>query len=188
MRPLSAAQSQSLLARVGVHAAHGSHGAGLALLHRSFLQHVPFENLDIVLGRRIVLDEDVIFDKVVTAGRGGYCYELNSLFARLLDALGFSVKLVSARVYGDNGPSVEFDDFIERNDWQQASPDSHFTKGSVCTRLTDDGRVTLSGPGLGDRLIMTNWTTGERSERRISIEEVPSILADHFGIELDRQT
>jgi N-hydroxyarylamine O-acetyltransferase len=82
----------------------------LRRLHRAHLLAVPFENLDIHLGRPIVLDLDAIFDKVVRRRRGGFCYELNGLFGWLLGELGFDVTMVAARVAnesGDYGP--EFD-------------------------------------------------------------------------------
>ena len=84
-------------------------------LHRAHLQVAPFENLDIHLGRPIVLDEAALFDKIVHRRRGGFCYELNGLFAGLLRALGFSVDLLSARVSigtGDFGP--DFDHLVLR--------------------------------------------------------------------------
>jgi N-hydroxyarylamine O-acetyltransferase len=69
----------------------------------------PFENLDIGLGRRIVLDLDRFYGKIVREGRGGYCYELNGCFASLLKRLGFRVSMLSARVAGKDGFSPEFD-------------------------------------------------------------------------------
>jgi N-hydroxyarylamine O-acetyltransferase len=82
----------------------------LRRLHRAHLLAVPFENLDIVRGREIVLDEDVFFQKIVVHGRGGFCYELNGLFAALLRNLGFPVALLSARVPDSDGHRrLEFD-------------------------------------------------------------------------------
>ncbi len=74
----------------------------LRALHQAHLLAVPFENLDIHLGRPIVLDEAALYDKIVRQRRGGFCYELNGLFAALLRELGFDVKLLSAGVM-DNG-------------------------------------------------------------------------------------
>jgi N-hydroxyarylamine O-acetyltransferase len=88
-------------------------------LHRAHLFSVPFENLDIALGRKIVLDEDALLDKAVARRRGGFCYELNGAFAALLRALGFQVTLLSARVDrvgGGEGP--EFDHLALRVDIQ----------------------------------------------------------------------
>jgi N-hydroxyarylamine O-acetyltransferase len=71
---------------------------------------VPFENLDIHLGRPILLDQTALYDKIVTRRRGGFCYELNGLFAALLSALGFRVKLLSAGVAREEGGfGPEFD-------------------------------------------------------------------------------
>lgn len=82
----------------------------LRQLHHAHLLAVPFENLDIHLGRPIVLDPDRIFDKIVRRRRGGFCYELNGLFAGLLGALGFDVTMVSARVANERGEfGPEFD-------------------------------------------------------------------------------
>jgi N-hydroxyarylamine O-acetyltransferase len=75
----------------------------LAELQRRHLEHVPFENLDIHLGDAIDLGEDALFDKIVRRRRGGFCYELNGLFALLLEALGADVDRVGARVWGSNG-------------------------------------------------------------------------------------
>jgi N-hydroxyarylamine O-acetyltransferase len=79
-------------------------------LHRAHLQAVPFENLDIHLGRPIVLEEDRLFDKIVNHHRGGFCYELNGLFSALLRELGFRVQRLSARVAngsGEYGPAFD---------------------------------------------------------------------------------
>jgi N-hydroxyarylamine O-acetyltransferase len=64
---------------------------------------VPFENLDIHLGRPIVLDEEALFAKIVARRRGGFCYELNGSFAALLRRTGFAVTLLSAAVAHDEG-------------------------------------------------------------------------------------
>jgi N-hydroxyarylamine O-acetyltransferase len=64
---------------------------------------VPFENLSIHWGEPIVLDDAALFDKVVIRRRGGFCYELNGLFAALLRALGFEVAMLSAGVMGAGG-------------------------------------------------------------------------------------
>ena len=86
----------------------------LAALQEAHLLSVPFENLDIHRGKEIALDLPHVYQKVVTMMRGGFCYELNSLFHWLLQKLGFKVKLVSGRVYdrhrNDFGP--EFDHML----------------------------------------------------------------------------
>jgi len=89
----------------------------LRRIHHAHMLAVPFENLDISLGRKIVLDEDAILHKIVERRRGGFCYELNGAFATLLRTLGFHVTLLSARVArADGGESPEFDHLALRVD------------------------------------------------------------------------
>lgn len=75
---------------------------GLTKLQEHHLEHIPFENLDIVVGRKIALDYPHLFDKIVLQKRGGYCFELNTLYAELLKAIGFSIKPVLGRVWLSN--------------------------------------------------------------------------------------
>ncbi|KAH6927477.1 hypothetical protein HPB50_004528 [Hyalomma asiaticum] len=62
-------------------------------LIRVHLERVAFENLDLLLNRRVSLDAEDVLSKITGRGRGGSCFELNSLFCRLLKSLGFSVSL-----------------------------------------------------------------------------------------------
>lgn len=94
------------LARVGYHAAADGSPRTLQELHRAHALAIPFENLDILLGRRIRLDVDSLQAKLVDARRGGYCFEQNTLFGAALEALGFGVTPHTARVrMGRTDPS-----------------------------------------------------------------------------------
>ncbi len=75
----------------------------LRALHLAHLHTVPFENLDIHLGRPIVLSPDALVGKVVGSRRGGFCYELNGAFSELLRAVGFGVSMLSAGVGRPDG-------------------------------------------------------------------------------------
>jgi N-hydroxyarylamine O-acetyltransferase len=82
----------------------------LRQLHVAHLQTVPFENLSIHSGEPIVLEDQALFEKIVVRRRGGFCYELNGLFASLLRTLGFGVLRLSARVANNQGEfGPEFD-------------------------------------------------------------------------------
>ena len=82
----------------------------LQALHAAHLLAVPFENLSIHYGQPIILEEAALFDKIVRRRRGGFCYELNGLFAWLLQRLGFQVTLLSAGVaHAAGGYGPEFD-------------------------------------------------------------------------------
>jgi len=70
----------------------------LEALHQAHVTHIPFENLDILLGRAIALDLDSLQAKLVSGRRGGYCFEQNLLFAAVLRAFGFAVTQLAARV------------------------------------------------------------------------------------------
>lgn len=227
---------------------------GLQLAH---MLHVPFENLDIGLKRPIQLSEEALWNKIVNQKRGGFCYELNGLFARLLNEIGFDVTYLNARVFSRTGDlGIDYDhlallvkipgqstrwladvgfgdsynqplNFEEREEqvqglrsyrleqtsdgyitWQknydgswerqyffdlkphnfpadyeaaclyhQTSPKSSFTRTSIISRATPDGRVSLED----GRLILTK--NGQREERPIaSSEEYHTLLNKHFGV------
>ena len=228
----------------------------LRTLHRSHLFSVPFENLDIAFGRKIVCEEQSFLNKIVDRHRGGFCYELNGAFAALLRALGFHVTLLSARVPREDGSQApEFDhltlrvdleeswladvgfgdcflsplrldvraeqaqdgrkyciteeaealhveraesdgawrrqysfcltphtldDFADMCHYHQTSPESPFTRKTLCTLATPDGRITLSDW----KLILTS--KGSREERILeSAQEWRKVLKSFFGIDLD---
>jgi N-hydroxyarylamine O-acetyltransferase len=70
----------------------------LRQLHYAHATHIPFENLDVLLGRPILLDRESLWRKMVEGGRGGYCFEQNSLFSAIVEEAGFRVRRLSARV------------------------------------------------------------------------------------------
>jgi len=93
----------------------------LRVLHRQHLFTVPFENLDIALGTPIRLSPPLLYEKIVLRRRGGFCYELNGLFAALLAHLGYRVHMLSAQVRHDDGRfGPEFDHMLLKVDLEQA--------------------------------------------------------------------
>ncbi|RKZ14139.1 arylamine N-acetyltransferase [bacterium] len=94
--------------------------AALSLLQATHQQRIPFENIDIIAGQPLSLEPDHLSDKLLHRGRGGFCYELNSMFARLLEQLGFQVTLLSAGVFNGEGvPGLPFDHLCLRVDLDQ---------------------------------------------------------------------
>jgi N-hydroxyarylamine O-acetyltransferase len=77
--------------------------AVLEAIHLAHATHIPFENLDVLLRRPIRLDLASLQAKLVTGGRGGYCFEQNLLFSAVLQGLGFSVRQLAARVIYRSG-------------------------------------------------------------------------------------
>jgi N-hydroxyarylamine O-acetyltransferase len=93
-------------ARIGYSGARVPTLETLCALHALHPAAIAFENLDPLLGRRVRIDLDSIQQKLIASGRGGYCYEMNGLFARVLDTLGFSVSSLSARVIFGHPPEM----------------------------------------------------------------------------------
>ena len=90
---------QAYLARIDMPARPTLDAAGLARMQRAHRLAIPFENLDVALGRPIRIDGASVFAKLVTARRGGYCFEHNRLFGDALAALGFQARPLLARVW-----------------------------------------------------------------------------------------
>ena len=109
-------QLDAYLARIGVPRPPRADPATLRELQLRHLLTVPFENLSIHLGEPILLDPEMLVDKLVQRRRGGFCYELNGAFAALLAALGFQVTLLAARVFGADGLGPPFDHLALRVD------------------------------------------------------------------------
>ncbi len=249
--------TKAYLKRIGYRGPIRPSAEALCELHRKHLVSVPFENLDIHLGRPIILSEIAFYDKIIKNHRGGFCYELNGSFAALLRKLGFNVSMLSARVarkagdfspdfdhmtllvqlkepwladvgFGDSftgpkrldisGPQTEkgkdyrftpkdgltllsrrgrencpwkpqylfslrprkLEDFVPRCRWQQISPRSHFRKGRLCTRLTSNGRLTLTDT----KFILTRGSKKVARALR-SPAEFDALLRRHFGIDLN---
>jgi N-hydroxyarylamine O-acetyltransferase len=119
------------LCRIGVDRPPAPDAEALARLHEAHLLAIPFENLSIAWREPIVLDEALLFRKVVDGLRGGGCHELNGLFAWGLRALGYEVDLLSARVRRDDGGfGPNFD--------------------HMCLRVRASGRDWLADVGFGD--------------------------------------
>ena len=228
-------------------------------LQAEHMRHIPFENLDIGLKHPIKLDDQSLWNKLIINKRGGFCYELNGLFAWLLKQIGFDVTYLNARVYDREGNlGIEFDHLVllvqvpgqnerwlvdvgfgdsftyplnldNRNEqlqglrayradkvengfvtWQknydgswerlyffdilphdfpdeyqsaclyhQTSPESPFVRGSIISRATENGRISLED----GRLILTE--NGQRTEHPIASEEdYRKLLKEYYEVKL----
>lgn len=86
------------LTRIGFDGERHPTAQTLAALHRAHTTSIPFENLEIMLGRPIVLDLDSLQNKLIRHNRGGYCYEHVTVFAAALERLGFRFTALAGRV------------------------------------------------------------------------------------------
>jgi N-hydroxyarylamine O-acetyltransferase len=89
---------EAYLRRIGVADPGGRDMDSLRRLHTAHVDAIPFENLDILLGRGIRLDLDHLQNKLIAQRRGGYCFEQNTLFLAVLRELGFTASAMEARV------------------------------------------------------------------------------------------
>ncbi len=95
---MSAFDLDAYLARVGWRGSLEPTLETLTGLTRAHITRIPFENVDVLLGRGIRIDLDSIASKLVAAGRGGYCFEHGTLFQAVLEQLGFTLTAHAARV------------------------------------------------------------------------------------------
>src|SRR5215210_4499277 len=89
---------EAYLRRIGYEGERTPTADTLCRLHRAHMFAVPFENLDIYERLPLTLDIDGLAHKIVKRRRGGFCYELNGLFAELLRTLDFRVTMLGAQV------------------------------------------------------------------------------------------
>lgn len=91
------------LDRLGVAAPGAPSVAGLLALHRAHVERIPYETLEIALGRPTTIDPYESADRIVRLRRAGYCYHLNGAFSALLGALGYRVTRHRGAVHGPAG-------------------------------------------------------------------------------------
>ncbi|TDP92204.1 arylamine N-acetyltransferase family protein [Labedaea rhizosphaerae] len=101
----------------------------LTALHRAHTGTIPFENLDILLGRPIEVDVPALQEKLVAKRRGGYCFEHNMLFSAVLATLGFEVRRLLGRV--------------------RMGHDEYWSRTHMVLVVTVDGREWLADTGFG---------------------------------------
>lgn len=92
---------QAYFARIGFTGEARPDAETLVALHRAHLLAIPYENLDVQFGIARTPDPDAAFEKLVTRRRGGWCYEMNGVFAAALDAIGFQVTRLAGGVRRD---------------------------------------------------------------------------------------
>jgi len=165
---LQPADRDAYLQRVGLDGSLQRDGAGLAALQEAHLRAIPFENLDIPLGRGIGLDLSRLLEKLVHARRGGFCFEQNTLFAAALRSLGFPVRAQLARVF-----------------WRsqgQVNPRTHhvlLVEADGTTWLADAG---FGGPGLRRPIAFQCDTPVDQGDARYRLR-----AETHFGYLLERE-
>lgn len=101
-------------------------------IHLAHALSIPFENLDIQMGRPVRLDIDSLQSKLIRHRRGGYCFEHNALLAAALEGIGFEVTRLAARVRAGRQPA-----------------DAPLPRTHMVLRVEAEGRPWLSDVGFG---------------------------------------
>jgi N-hydroxyarylamine O-acetyltransferase len=91
-------QLQSYLERIGYRGPIRPTLATLVAIQKAHVCSVPFENIDVQLGRAVTIEPAAAYEKIVVNGRGGWCYEQNGLFGWALAEIGFDVTRLAASV------------------------------------------------------------------------------------------
>ncbi len=164
------------LARLGVAWPAAADLAILRHLQERHLATVPFENLSIHLGEPVVLTEEALADKIVERRRGGFCYELNGLFAALLRELGYQVSLHAAQVFrpdGTLGPPLDHAAIVVELDelWLVDVGFGRFSRhplrlSGVDAQSDPDGEFLLLDAPHGDIDVVRDGKPQYRLERR----------------------
>jgi N-hydroxyarylamine O-acetyltransferase len=108
----------------------------LKALHVLHPAAIPFENLNPLVGWPVALDVDALQAKMIAGGRGGWCFEHNTLFRQALEAMGFSVSSLGARVLWNAPPD------------QPTGPRSH-----MLLLVNLDGLPYLADVGFGGNVL-----------------------------------
>lgn len=117
----------------------------LTQLQAAHMVAVPFENLHVAHRRGVRTDLGWSFEKIVTNGRGGWCFELNGGFGALLGALGFDVTYVACRVWdgddGEYGPDLDHLALVVRLDDSRFLVDVGFGDNCLHPILLEPGEA-----------------------------------------------
>ena len=130
---------------------------GLQALVRAHRLAIPFENLDIPLGRGIRIDSASVFAKLVTGKRGGYCFEQNRLLRDALVELGFAVRPLLGRVWllheGDEAPPLTHTLNLVTIDGEEWIADAGFGGSYAPPLRLADGAEDIAPDGARHRLV-----------------------------------
>ena len=129
-------QLRDYLERIGWSGATAPTFETLSALLRAHNHSVPFENLDVQLGKTLTTRVEDAYDKIVNTGRGGWCYEQNGLFGWALSQIGFDVKRIAASVMRES-----------------RGPTSHANHLTLLVSSPDDDAEWLTDVGFGGSLL-----------------------------------
>lgn len=133
---LEPADRDRLLDHIGLDAPPAADLGGLRTVHRAFVSSVPFENIAVQLGESAPIDPPALVERIVAGGRGGYCFEANTILFGLLSSLGFEVErreaVVGPRHLHERGALTDHLALVVRTaDGEQMIAEGGFGEGPV---------------------------------------------------------
>jgi N-hydroxyarylamine O-acetyltransferase len=141
-------QLDAYLRRIGIARPQRADLDALCAVHRAHLLAIPYENLDVQLGLRTTTSVAECFEKIVTRGRGGWCYEMNGLLGWALQELGFRVTRCAAAVMRETrGDSVMGNHLVLKVDLEEGHflADAGFGDGPIDPIRVVPGAFTSHG-------------------------------------------
>lgn len=174
--------------RLGLNTLPPATAEGLAALQLAQRQAIPFENIDVLLGREIRIDADAVFKKLVSDRRGGYCFEQNILLASAVTAMGIAVRPVLARVWlnADSTPPHTHMALLAAVDNDECLMDAGFGGGYCPPVRLADGATSVGPDGSNYRLshdAQSNWML-ERSHKGDTARQFSFDLAEVFTADI----
>jgi N-hydroxyarylamine O-acetyltransferase len=148
---------QTYLERIGYTGSLEPTIAVLNALQEAHLRAIPYENLDIHLGRWLPLSEARAYEKLVVEKRGGWCYEMNTLFAWALRQLGFNVQYLSSGVLRPAGTTPDGDHLILLVNGTHLA-DVGFGDGAIHALPLENGRYEAGFLEYGMEYSGASWT------------------------------
>jgi N-hydroxyarylamine O-acetyltransferase len=158
-------------ARIGYSGPREPTLATLRALHGLHPAAIPFEAIDVLLGRGVDLAPGAVDAKLIAARRGGYCFEQNGLFARALEALGFAVEPLIARVL-----------------WMAPAGAPRPPRTHMALRVTIEGERWLADVGFGGRVLTDPLRfdeTAPQTTRHERFRLVPDGAGKRLEVEVD---
>ncbi len=146
--------------RIGFHGEARPDVTTLRALHRAHLQAIPYENLDVQFGRVVTIDPEAAFDKIVRRRRGGWCYEMNSLFGAVLVAIGFKItRMAGAATRATTGDSAIGNHLVllVELDGEPWIADVGFGDGSLEPFPLEAAAMTIAGYSLRLEALDERW-------------------------------
>jgi N-hydroxyarylamine O-acetyltransferase len=160
--PAPSVDLDAYFARIGYEGPRQPTLETLRALHILHPAAIPFEAIDVQLGRGIDLSPSAVDAKLIAGRRGGYCFEQNGLFKRALIALGFEVEALIARVV-----------------WMASPADPPRPRSHMALRVSIDGQPWFADVGFGGNVLTAPMRFDSTDPQSTGHEDFRLVPAGH---------